>query len=301
MILRIRRAMVAAATAPTLNMQTAIKNKILRVGHSPDPDDAFMFYALSKGAVRLPGCDIEHVIEDIQSLNMRAMRSELDVTAISAAVYPKVAQNYWILASGASVGRNYGPMIVAEKKFSMQELRGKRIAIPGFQTTAYLLLKIVLEDFISVEMSFEKIIGAVKAGQVDAGLIIHEGQLNYKIFGLECCLDLGKFWYDRYKLPIPLGLDVVRKDLGIVTARAVQKALKESIVFARMNEAQALDYALEFGRGIPKDTARIFCGMYVNGDTEDLGVEGEQALGLLFEEGAKKGLFQIPEKLEIIR
>ncbi|OGR87323.1 MAG: hypothetical protein A3A86_04195 [Elusimicrobia bacterium RIFCSPLOWO2_01_FULL_60_11] len=282
-------------------MQTSTASKTLRVGHSPDPDDAFMFYALSKGAVRLPGYEIDHVIEDIQSLNMRAMRSELDVTAISAAVYPKVARNYWILASGASVGRNYGPMIVAEKKFSLHELRGKRIAIPGFQTTAYLLLKIILDDFTSVETSFENIIGAVKSGQVDAGLIIHEGQLNYKDFGLECCLDLGKFWYDRYKLPIPLGLDVVRKDLGIVTARAIQKALKESIIFARTNESQALDYALEYGRGIPKDTAKIFCGMYVNGDTEDLGVEGERALALLFKEGAQKGLFEAPEKLEIIR
>src|SRR3989344_1267810 len=238
--------------ANQISMQTSTASKILRVGHSPDPDDAFMFYALSKGAVRLPGYEIEHVIEDIQSLNLRAMRSELDVTAISAAAYPAVARNYWILASGASVGRNYGPMVVAERKFSRRELRGKRIAVPGFQTTAYLLLKIFLDDFVSVEMSFEKITGAVKAGQVDAGLIIHEGQLNYKNFGLECCLDLGKSWYDRYKLPIPLGLDVVRKDLGLVTARAVQKALKESIIFARGNEAQALDYALQFGRGISK-------------------------------------------------
>jgi len=282
-------------------MQTSLASKILRVGHSPDPDDAFMFYALSKGAVRLDGYEIEHVIEDIQSLNLRAMRSELDVTAISAAVYPWIEQNYWILASGASVGRNYGPIVVAPRKFSSQELNGKRIAVPGLQTTATLLLKIFLEDFTSVEMSFDKIIAAVQAGEVEAGLIIHEGQLNYKDFGLEACLDLGKSWYDKYQLPIPLGLDVVRKDLGISTARAVQKAIKESIVFARGKESQALDYALQFGRGISKDMAKVFCGMYVNGDTEDLGVEGAKALEILFKEGARKGFFQAPRKLEILR
>jgi 1,4-dihydroxy-6-naphthoate synthase len=282
-------------------MQTSVASKILRVGHSPDPDDAFMFYALSKGAVSLPGYEIEHVIEDIQSLNRRAMRSELDVTAISAAVYPQVAENYWILASGASVGRNYGPKVIANHKLSRQELNGKRIAVPGLQTTAYLLLKIFLNDFTPVEMSFEKIISAVQTSQVDAGLIIHEGQLNYSNFGLKCCLDLGESWYDKYQLPIPLGLDIVRKDLGVATAKAVQKAIKESIVFARGKESQALDYALQFGRGISKDTAKIFCGMYVNEDTEDLGASGEQALLLLFQEGAALGLFQAPQKLEIIR
>ncbi len=279
---------------------TEPKSKVLRVGHSPDPDDAFMFYALTQGAVKLDGIEIEHVIEDIQSLNKRAIRAELEITAISAAVYPFVAKNYWILASGASVGRNYGPMVIANKWLSPNELKGKRIAIPGFQTTAYLLLKIFLGDFVPVDIAFDKIIAAVKAGQVDAGLIIHEGQLNYKKFGVENCMDLGKMWFEKFRLPIPLGLDVVRKDMGLEAARKMQKALKESIIFARSNEGPALDYALKYGRGIPKETARKFVGMYVNDDTVDLGIEGLEALRVLFEEGEKKGLFKAPKTLEVI-
>ena len=281
-------------------MTTIVKIKTLRVGHSPDPDDAFMFYALTKGAVKLYGFEIEHVIEDIQSLNKRAIRAELEITAISAAVYPFVAKDYWILASGASVGRNYGPMIVAGKWLSPNNLKGKRIATPGFQTTAFLLLKIFLGDFIPVDMNFTDIIPAVKSGKADAGLIIHEGQLNYKKFGVEKCMDLGKMWFEKFRLPIPLGLDVVRKDLGMEEARRIQSALRESIRFARANENDALLYALKFGRGINKDMARKFVGMYVNDDTEDLGEEGVRALHKLFEEGAKKGLFQAPRNLEII-
>ncbi len=281
-------------------MTTEIKNKVLRVGHSPDPDDAYMFYALTKGAVKLEGFDIEHVIEDIQSLNKRALRADLEITAISAAVYPFVAKDYWILSSGASVGRNYGPMVIANKWLSPNELKGKRIAIPGFQTTAYLLLKIFLGDFVPVETPFDKIIDAVKTGKVDAGLIIHEGQLNYKDFGVVNCMDLGKMWFEKYQLPIPLGLDVVRKDLGRETAAKIQRALKDSIQFARTEGDEALDYSMKYGRGIPKETARKFVEMYVNDDTEDLGSEGESALKTLFKLGAEKGLFKAPEKLEII-
>jgi len=260
-----------------------------------------MFYALTKGVVKLDGFEIDHVIEDIQSLNKRAMGAELEITAISAAVYPQVAKDYWILASGASVGRNYGPMVVANKPVSAEQLKGKRIAVPGLQTTAFLLLKIFLDDFIPVVVSFENIIAEVKAGTVDAGLIIHEGQLNYKNFGVENCMDLGKIWFKKYHLPIPLGLDVVRKDLGLETARKIQSALKESIRIARSEGDMALDYAMQYGRGIPKETARQFVGMYVNDDTVDLGDEGERALTLLFEEGARKGLFEAPGKLEVIR
>ena len=281
-------------------METVTKNKVLRIGHSPDPDDAFMFFALSSGAVSLGECRIEHVIEDIQSLNQRALKAELEITAISAAVYPLIAKDYWILSSGASVGRNYGPMVVAARHFSQYELKTKKIAVPGFQTTAYILLKIFLGDFIPVEMNFADIIPAVQSGQVEAGLIIHEGQLNYSSFGLQNCMDLGKLWFEKYHLPIPLGLDVVRKDLGIEAAKKFNRALRESIQFARAQEGPALDYALKFGRGISKDTARKFLGMYVNDDTENLGEDGARALQILYRLGAEKGLFPPVQNLVLI-
>ena len=281
-------------------METITQNKILRVGHSPDPDDAFMFYALSSGAVILQGYRIEHVIEDIQSLNRRALRAELEITAISAAVYPFVAKDYWILSSGASVGRNYGPMVVADRLFSQDELNGKRIAVPGYQTTAYLLLKIFLEDFVPVEMNFAEVIPAVQAGLVDAGLIIHEGQLNYASFGLQNCMDLGQLWFKKFNLPIPLGLDVARKDLGRAAAGEINRALRESIRYARMNEGPALRYALKYGRGISEETGRRFVGMYVNDDTENLGEEGARALDVLFRLGAEKKLFAPVKNLEVI-
>lgn len=281
-------------------MQSSLKSKILKVGHSPDPDDAFMFYALTSGAVKLEGFEIEHVIEDIESLNKRAIRGELEVTAISAALYPWVARNYSILSSGASVGRKYGPIVVAKSALSEQDLRSKRIAIPGALTTAYLLLRIFLDDFIPVEINFAEIMGEVQAGSVDAGLLIHEGQLNYGEQGLTNCMDLGRLWFDKFGLPIPLGLDVVRKDLGLPAAREIQRALRESIRVARSQGPEALDYALKFGRGIPREVAKKFVGMYVNDDTEDLGEEGARALKILFSEGEKRGLFKAPQNLEIV-
>ena len=274
--------------------------KTVRVGHSPDPDDAFMFYALAKGKVPLDGFKIKHVIEDIQSLNQRALTKDLEVTAISAAVYPMVADDYWILSCGASVGRNYGPIVVAEKKLSEKDLKGKRIAVPGLQTTAYLLLKIFLGDFEPVVMDFAAIIGAVKRKEVDAGLIIHEGQLNYASFGLAKCMDLGESWFKKFSLPIPLGLDVVRKDMGLPFAKKLNRTLKRSIAYARDNHDEALVYALKFGRGIPAGTASKFVGMYVNEDTLDLGEEGKAALEKLFKSGAERGLFSDPGLISVI-
>lgn len=274
--------------------------KVLRVGHSPDADDAFMFYALAKGAVKLDGYAIEHVIEDIQTLNQRALKAELEVTAISAAVYPAVADQYWILASGASVGRKYGPILAAEKNLSLNDLKAKRIAVPGKYTTAFLLLNLFLENFIPVHVDFKDVIPAVKQGKADAGLVIHEGQLNFHEFGVYKCADLGELWFDQYQLPIPLGLDVVRKDLGLPLAKTIQHALHESISFARSNEASALEYAAQFGRGTAGNTLKQFVGMYVNDDTLDLGVEGKKALEILFSAGAKKGLCKQISKLEVI-
>ena len=274
--------------------------KIIKVGHSPDADDAFMFYGIAHGLVPINGFKIEHVIEDIQTLNRRSLKGELEVTAISAAVYPFIADQYWILPCGSSVGRKYGPLVVAQKAYSKEELLGKKIAIPGFQTTAYALLKIFLNDFKPVAMDFKEIIPAVQRGEVEASLIIHEGQLNYNSFGLSNCLDLGKDWFEKYNLPIPLGLDVVRKDLGLEIALKLKNILELSIRYALENEDAALDYSLKFGRGVSKETGREFVRMYVNEDTLDLGKEGSQALQLFFEEGKRCGLFSIVPTLNIL-
>ena len=275
--------------------------KILRVGHSPDPDDAFMFYGIAKGKVRMPGFKVRHVIKDIQSLNMLALKKKLEVTAISAAVYPFAAKNYRILACGASVGRNYGPIIVTKAPRALKSLQGKRIAVPGLQTTAYMLLKIFLGDFKPVVMDFTKIIPAVQRGKVDAGLVIHEGQMTYASFGLHKVADLGKLWHKKYKLPIPLGLDVVRKDLGPKLCKETYRVLLESIECARANQSDSLKYAMKFGRGVDAVTAGKFVNMYVNEDTAEMGREGESALKILFREGARLGLCPKVTKLDIVR
>lgn len=282
-------------------MNQSNHQKILRVGHSPDADDAFMFYALAKGKVRVNGYRVKHVIQDIQSLNKRALKGDLEVTAISAAVYPFVADKYWILSSGASVGRNYGPILVAKKLLSLKDLKRKRIAIPGKQTTAYLLLKTFLPDFVPVEMDFKAVIPAVKSGKVDAGLVIHEGQLNFRQFGLQKCADLGSLWHKKYRLPIPLGLDVVRKNLGLKKAKAIQHALYESIRHARQNEPDAIRYAAKFGRGTVGETLKQFVRMYVNEDTQSLKPESRRALKRLFENGVRRGLFKAVPKIEVIQ
>jgi 1,4-dihydroxy-6-naphthoate synthase len=274
--------------------------KVLRVGHSPDADDAFMFYALAKGAVQLDGYAIEHLIEDIQSLNQRALKAELEITAISAAVYPAVADHYWILSSGASVGRKYGPILVAEQPLSLADLEGKRIAVPGQYTTAFLLLNLFLENFTPLQMDFKEIISAVKQGKADAGLVIHEGQLNFQDFDVYKCGDLGQLWFDKYQLPIPLGLDVVRKDLGMPAAKVIQRALYKSICHALENEESALEYAAQFGRGTTGTALKQFVGMYVNEDTLDLGAEGKKALEILFKAGAEKGLSKPVQNVELI-
>lgn len=275
-------------------------NKIVKIGHSPDADDAFMFYGLTQGLVELNGFKIEHIIEDIQSLNKRALKGELDVTAISAAVYPFIADQYWILSCGASVGRNYGPIIVSDKPFSHNDLQGKKIAVPGLQTTAFLLLKIFLDDFEPVEINFQEIISAVKQKKVDAGLIIHEGQINYGSFGLHKCLDLGKLWYEKYSLPIPLGLDVVRKDLGRTNAKKINSVLRQSIRYAIENEKPAIEYALKFGRGLSEKDGEKFVRMYVNEDTIDLGLDSKKALEKLYALGEKCKIFGSVPEIEII-
>ena len=265
--------------------------RIIRVGHSPDPDDAFMFYGLASGKVRLPGIRIEHMLEDIQSLNERAMNGELEVTAISAHAFAHVAGHYWIMRTGASMGEGYGPVIISRKYASLEELRGKTVGTPGPLTTATLLFKTFTEGIRNVDMPFDRIMGAVDNGSVDAGLLIHEGQITYESLGYKKILDFGEFWEkEAHGLPLPLGLDVVRKDLGEELARTLSRGLKESIAYGYTHQEESIPYALQWGRGISTELGAKFVKMYVSEVTIDMGPKGKAGLEFLFEKGAEKGL-----------
>lgn len=274
-----------------------MKEKILHIGHSPDPDDAFMFYGLAFNYVKIDDYQIQHILEDIQSLNLRALKGELEVTAISAHVYPYVEDKYWIMRTGASMGIGYGPVLISKNDYSIESLKGKKIAQPGDFTTATLLTKIYLDDFISVPMPFDQIMDAVKDGSVDAGVIIHEGQLTYESLGFKKILDFGKIWMDEYGLPLPLGLDVVRKDLGLELAKKISEGLRKSIEYGYKNLTEAVNYSLQYGRGLDFELGEKFIKMYVNDLTIDMGEAGEKALDLLFDKAYKKGI--INKKVEI--
>lgn len=280
---------------------TATQSPVLRVGHSPDPDDAFMFYGLAKGGVKIRDYRIEHVLEDIESLNRRAMAHELEVTAISAHAYPRVAGAYHILATGASMGRGYGPILAATKPMTLADLRGRRVAIPGPWTTAALLTSLYAEGHVPVEVMFDRVPQAILAGEVDAGVIIHEGQLTYGGMGLFKIADYGELWAaETGGLPLPLGLDVVRADLGPELGAEINRGLRASILYARANLEPAIDYALTFGRGLDRDLGKKFVGMYVSEDTVDMGQPGREALRLLFARGAEKGLIPAVPELVVI-
>lgn len=269
-----------------------MENKILRVGHSPDPDDAFMFYGLAFDFVKIDDYKIEHVLEDIQSLNLRAMRGELEVTAISAHVYPYVQDKYYIMRTGASMGIGYGPILISKKNYNLSDLKQKRIAHPGDYTTATLLAKIYLEEFVPIAMPFDEIMNAVESGEVDAGVVIHEGQITYEQLGFKKILDFGELWQEETGLPLPLGLDVVRKDLGIELASKISSKLRESIEYGYKNLPSAVNYALKFGRGLNFELGEKFIKMYVNELTIDMGTQGEKALQLLFDKAFEKGLIK---------
>lgn len=278
-----------------------MRSKILRIGHSPDADDAFMFYGIASGKVKLDGLKIQHEVKDIQSLNQMALKGELEVSAISAALYPRIAKNYWILSSGASVGRNYGPVVVSSFPISLEELSGKKIAVPGLHTTAFLLLKIFLKKFEPLIVPFEKILEKVKKKEVAAGLVIHEGQLSYPLLGLHLCADLGKLWRKKFGLPIPLGLDVVRKDLGLKRAKEINQLLYKSIRCAFKNQGEALAYASRFGRGMKGKILKKFVKRYVNQDTLCFNSELKRALKHLYGEGKELGFFKAVPPIEVIR
>jgi 1,4-dihydroxy-6-naphthoate synthase len=277
------------------------QDKVLRVGHSPDPDDAFMFYGLATGKVKLEGIVIEHMLEDIQSLNERAMRAELPVTAISAHAFPYVADKYWIMRTGASMGEGYGPVIISRNHKTLGDLKGKTVATPGPLTTATLLFKIFTNGIKNVDMPFDKIMEAVDNNTVDAGLLIHEGQITYQSLGYHKILDFGEFWEkETTGLPLPLGLDVVRKDLGIDLARRLSRGLKESIAYGYDHQDESIPYAMQWGRGIDRELGGKFVKMYVSQLTIDMGENGQKGLEELFKRAQLRGLIPPMPAIELV-
>ena len=287
-------------SGPSSKLRTAPGIRTIRVGHTPDMDDAFMFYAIAQHLIPMDGVRFEHVIEDIQMLNQRAQTADLDMTAISAASYPALAKQYWIVSVGSSVGQGYGPIVISKQPRSPQELVGRRIAVPGRQTTAYLLLRLAVPDFEPVEMPFQQVPEAVLQGAVDTGLVIHEWQLTYRDAGLLPVLDLGSWWQAETKLPLPLGLNVVKRSLGREPAARIAAVLRDSILYAFAHQDDALAYAMGFGRGTDLNRSRQFIGMYVNEDSLTLTKPCREALRLLFDRGHQAGLVPRVARLGII-
>jgi 1,4-dihydroxy-6-naphthoate synthase len=272
----------------------------IRLGHSPDPDDAFMFWGLASGAVDQRGFEFEHVLRDIQTLNEWAMEGRLEVTAISLHAYPHVQARYVLLPHGASMGSGYGPIVVAREPLGPDELRRAEIAVPGRLTTAFLTLRLHLGHFAYREVPFDEILDEVSSGRADAGLLIHEGQLTYAAEGLHKVVDLGEWWQAETGLPLPLGANVARRDLGPDVLRELSAVLAESIRAGLDNRGPALEYALQFGRGLDDELADRFVGMYVNELTEDYGEEGRRAVRELLRRGEEIGAFSEPVRIEFV-
>jgi len=278
------------------------QKQLVRVGHSPDPDDAFMFFALAKDKIDCGPYRFEHELVDIETLNRRAFVGELELTALSLHAYAYLADKYILCTCGASMGDNYGPMVVARGERSIESLRGQTIAVPGTLTTAFLTLRMCLgADFQHVVVPFDQILDVVAAGEhrgqrIDAGLIIHEGQLTYGDQNLKLIVDLGQWWMRETGLPLPLGANGIRKDLGAETIREVNRLLHESIRYGLAHRQGALEYALQFGRGLDTRKADTFVGMYVNDWTLDFGPRGREAVWQLLVRGHAAGV--IPKLVE---
>ncbi len=264
----------------------------IKLGHSPDSDDAFMFYAIAQEKISTDEFQFVHVIEDIETLNKRALNKELEVTAISIHAYTKVFKDYALLSCGASIGDKYGPMVVAQSAMEVKDLKDKTIAIPGEMTTAYLSLRLLERDFKAVVYPFNQIMEAVQSGKVDAGLIIHEGQLLYDKLGLHLVVDLGKWWYETEHLPLPLGANAIRRDLGEDKIRRIGRILKESIQYALDHREDGLDYAMKYAGDMERRLADQFVGMYVNDYTLDFGDKGREGVHRLLKKGYEEGVIE---------
>ena len=274
------------------SVSTAVRE--ITIAHSPDSDDAFMFYALATNKVRVPGLKFSHTLTDIETLNRKAMDGFYDVSAISFHAYPYVQDKYALMSCGGSVGEQYGPMVIAPRAMSLEELKTMRVAVPGTMTTAYLALKLFAPRIETAVVPFDRIIGEVVAGKYEAGLIIHEGQLTYERSGLNRILDLGKWWHELTGLPLPLGGNAIRRELGPELIAQVSQALRDSIQYALDHREPALAYAMQFARDLDPQMADRFVGMYVNERTLDYGEDGKIAVEKLLDMGYRAGI--IPHK-----
>src|SRR5438132_1532733 len=277
------------------------ERRLITVGHSPDPDDAFMFYALAHDKLDTGDLAFRHELQDIETLNRRALRGELEVTAVSIHAYAHLLDKYALLPSGCSMGDRYGPMVVAKRPMTVGDLKTARIAVPGTLTTAFLTLRLLLPQGFSYEvLPFDEILNAVAEGRFDAGLIIHEGQLTFQNQGLHLVVDLGVWWQERTGLPLPLGGNVVRRDLGDATMKQISRLLKKSIRYALAHRDDALNYALQYARDMDKALADQFVGMYVNDWTLDYGPRGREAVRRLLDEGHRAGVIGSPVAVEFV-
>jgi 1,4-dihydroxy-6-naphthoate synthase len=279
---------------------TSQQNREIKLAHSPDSDDAFMFYALATHKLSTPGYKYTHALSDIQTLNDEALKETYDVTAVSFAAYPILRDKYILLDCGASFGEGYGPIVVSSKSMRPQELAGKRIAVPGLTTTAYLTLKLFEPNLEPVVIPFDKILDAVQNEVVDAGLLIHEGQLLFPQLGLHRVLDLGVWWHERTKLPLPLGGNAVRRALGPELGRQISKTIRDSVQYGLDHREEALNYAMQFARDMETELADKFVGMYVNKWTLGYGERGKRAVTELIERGTQAGLLPAPATVEFL-
>jgi 1,4-dihydroxy-6-naphthoate synthase len=278
-----------------------MSKRVITVGHSPDPDDAFMFYALAHDKVDTGDLTFRHELQDIETLNRRALKGELDVSAVSIHAYAFLLETYALLPSGCSMGDRYGPMVVARKPLAVGDLSTVKIAVPGTMTTAFLTLRLLLpQGFDHEVMPFDEIIPAVASGKFDVGLIIHEGQLTFQNQGLHLIVDLGVWWQEKTGLPLPLGGNVVRRDLGIETIRNISRLIKESIRYSLNHREDALTYALKYARDMDRDLADRFVGMYVNEWTLDYGPRGRAAVAKLLDEAHRACVIPEPVKVEFV-
>jgi 1,4-dihydroxy-6-naphthoate synthase len=273
----------------------------ISIAHSPDSDDAFMFYGLATNKVRVPGFKFSHTLTDIETLNHKAINEAFyDVTAISFHAYPYLQDNYTIMACGGSMGDGYGPMIVAPRKLTLDEVKKTKIAVPGTLTSAYLTLKLFAPEIETVTLPFDEIIPAVVAGEFEAGLIIHEGQLTYANDGLVKLLDLGQWWREQTGLPLPLGGNAIRRSLGTETILTTTNALRDSIQHALDNREEALAYAMQFARDLDPTLANRFVGMYVNERTLDYGADGRIAIQKILDMGFERGIIPHRSKVDFV-
>ena len=287
--------------AGTRTTSEAAKEAVeIKLAHSPDSDDAFMFYALATHKLPTPGMKFTHVLSDIQSLNEAALKETYDVTALSFAAYPALRDKYFLLDCGASFGEGYGPVVVAQLPMKPAEVAGKRIAVPGLKTSAYLTLKLFEPNFEPVVMAFDRILEAVRDGLVDAGLLIHEGQLLFPQLGLYRVIDLGIWWQEQTGLPLPLGGNAVRRALGPELSRQIARTIRQSIEYALEHREEALNYAMQFAREMETELADQFVGMYVNKWTLGYGERGRKAVCELMERGVRAGLLPGPPTVEFL-